>query len=477
MTTRLRLDGTTVVDTRDGTLTPNRSILIEGDRIVGIEPAGAPPDDPAVRTVDVTGTFTVPGYNDMHVHALGPDDPSGTLALMLANGITGIRQMSGSAALLAQRRAGTLPIGPAAPELLIMPGEVLTPFNAGSVDAVTAEVRRQADDGADFIKVGVVSGTVFFAAIAAAARVGLPIVGHLQNGVDAAEASRAGFMAVEHLGPGDPIWISSSTEETALRADSAQSPGPKVPQVKLPSFLQKAVRKAVLARMRQLLVNPAARADARGVARLQRAFDTYSEAKCRALAERLVADGTWQVPTLVRLRTQQLADLPEYPADPNLRYVPQDTVRSWHKATGTFAKQSAAVRATYRAAYQRQLHLTKLFDDNGVRMLAGTDDGGWEVPGFALHQEFDELAAAGLTPLRILRMTTALAAEFLGRTDTMGRVATGMAADLVLLGANPVADVANLHRVDGVVRAGAYHSRADLDGLLARVEAGHGFLR
>ena len=70
-------------------------------------------------------------------------------------------------------------------------------------------------------------------------------------------------------------------------------------------------------------------------------------------------------------------------------------------------------------------------------MLAGSDSGGaaWEVPGIALHQEFDELAKAGLPPLRILQMTTWDAADFLGATDVMGTVDAGKHADLVLLDA------------------------------------------
>jgi hypothetical protein len=75
----------------------------------------------------VGGKFVVPGYNDMHSHALNLADPSGSSALMLAEGITGFRQMSGSPALLKKRREDALPIGPAAPALLEAPGTILTP--------------------------------------------------------------------------------------------------------------------------------------------------------------------------------------------------------------------------------------------------------------------------------------------------------------------------------------------------------------
>ena len=100
-------------------------------------------------------------------------------------------------------------------------------------------------------------------------------------------------------------------------------------------------------------------------------------------------------------------------------------------------------------------------------MLAGSDSGGaaWEVPGIALHQEFDELARAGLSPLRILQMTTWDAAEFLDATDVMGTVDAGKHADLVLLDANPVESADHLHRIAGVIRSGRYYGPADLDAI------------
>ena len=105
-------------------------------------------------------------------------------------------------------------------------------------------------------------------------------------------------------------------------------------------------------------------------------------------------------------------------------------------------------------------------------MLTGTDFGGqWIVSGFSLHHEFDLLARAGVSPLRILRMTTLDPAIFLHREATMGTVEPGKNADLVLLEADPTKAVANLHRVWAVVRAGRYLTRADLDGIESRARA------
>jgi imidazolonepropionase-like amidohydrolase len=175
------------------------------------------------------------------------------------------------------------------------------------------------------------------------------------------------------------------------------------------------------------------------------------------------------------LRTQQFGDDPAYRDDPNNRFATKGTLKGWRKAAKEYASRPEAVRSAYRNLYARQLQLVRTFDDEGVPMMAGSDVGGsgWEIPGFALHQEFDQLAAAGLTPLRILQMTTINAAEFLGRTDTMGTVEPGKDADIVLLQANPIDNAANLHDIAGVVRAGRYYSSETLASTVETIAKTH----
>jgi imidazolonepropionase-like amidohydrolase len=180
------------------------------------------------------------------------------------------------------------------------------------------------------------------------------------------------------------------------------------------------------------------------------------------------------VPTLIRLKTSELADAPESNNDPNLRYIPSEEVRLWRATAGTFIdKFSPAFRNVLRDHYAIHLKLVKLFDASGVKMTRGDDAGGaqWILPGFALHQEFDEFAMARVSPLHILQDATLNGAEFLGRTSTMGSVEVGKNADLVVLDANPVASVESLHKIDAVVRAGFYFSRDDLKAMKDKVLA------
>jgi Amidohydrolase family len=466
--TQLLIRGVTVVDPRDGSLQAGQDVRIAGEQIVSVEPAGDVPT--AVRVVDAAGQYLVPGFNDMHAHPLGAGDPSGGLDLMLAHGVTGFRQMSGSGRLLKDRAAGTLmPAG--APRLLAMPGTVLTPFNAGSAAAAAATVRAQRDLGADFIKAALVTSEVFYAAQQECGRLGIPILGHLPNGIDVARASGEGVRSVEHLGPGVSLLACCSSQAQAVRDAVAAQPAPRMPKVPpvLMAFLE-----PVAARMiGKLIINPLNRSSPSDVSILQQAASTFVPKAAAALAAHLVGDGTWQVPTLIRSKTMHRCDDPAFRREPALRYMAPATLKGWSEAAKKFSGFPAAARQTFRDAYDVLLNLTKVLDEAGVPMLAGSDSGGaaWEVPGLALHQEFDELARAGLPPLRVLQMTTWNAAEFLGTTGVMGSVAPGKHADLVLLEANPVESTDHLHRIGGVVRGGRYLGPADLEALKEKVAA------
>lgn len=467
---RIRLDGGTIVNPRDGALVVGKSILIDKGRIVAIDEV-ARRDDPTVQRVDASGKFVVPGFNDMHTHVLELEDPSGALALMLAEGVTGFRQMSGSAKLLEERRSDSLPIGRLAPALLEMPGDILTPLNASSAEDVATEIGLQKRQGADFIKAGLMSAEVFRAALKEAGRVGIAFLGHLQEGVGAAEAAEAGFKSVEHLGPGATVWVGCSRVEAEFDNDASWLPKFKKPPFKIP-FL----RSLIMRRFQTMLVNPAAFAAPPYVARMQRAMETYDEGKCNALVARFAAAGTWHVPTLVRLRTQELADAPEYQQHTYLEYMPRKKIKTWRKVTERFRRLPPVMRATFAGAYPRQLKLTQSLAQGGVRMMTGTDGGWLAAPGLTLQEEFIELGKAGLSPLKILQMTTINAAEYLGRSGTMGTIEVGRDANMVVLDANPLEKVENLSRISAVWRAGFHYPRAELEALKRRVAKGRGYL-
>jgi imidazolonepropionase-like amidohydrolase len=120
-----------------------------------------------------------------------------------------------------------------------------------------------------------------------------------------------------------------------------------------------------------------------------------------------------------------------------------------------------------------EMEMTLAMHKAGVPLLAGTDTaaGVYVVPGFSLHEEMELFVQAGLTPMEALQTATSNPARFLGTETTMGSVAPGKIADLVLLDADPTVDIHNARKIEGVVLAGKYFARNDLDHLLSQVQS------
>ena len=456
------LDNITVVDPRHGKLQRGMAVVIDAGKIVQVVRAHRVAVSGAAQLIDASGKFVVPGYLDMHAHPLNSSSPETSLPLMLASGITGFRQMVGSPEQLEKRRQGQ-PLTPTvSPELLLIPGPVLAGPAVATPEAVIAEIRKQKAEGADFIKVVDLPPATYLAALDEAKADGLTVAGHLVPTLDVRDAARHGMRAIEHLGPTISMLLACSTDEAAIRKAMAEAPPPPVRiAFNLPA-----------AALKRLTANPVLLTDKNGMATMQRVVATYSEAKCRELAKLLIQSGTWQVPTLVRLEAMNHGDDDELRNNPDLSFMPADERQMWKDVGDNFEKKfTPAEKQTLSDLYALQLKLFKLFDTVGMPMLTGTDFGGqWLVPGKSLHREFDVMGKAGASPLHVLQMTTINGAKFLGREATMGTVEPGKDANLVVLDANPLASIQNLHRINAVVRGGNYYSRAALDAITQQAE-------
>jgi len=106
----------------------------------------------------------------------------------------------------------------------------------------------------------------------------------------------------------------------------------------------------------------------------------------------------------------------------------------------------------------------------GLPLLAGGDIGDADAR-FKLHAELAILVDQGLTPLQALQAATLNPARALQATDSLGTVAAGKLADLVLLDANPLADITNTTMINAVVANGRYFDRAALDAVVAQIQA------
>ena len=153
--------------------------------------------------------------------------------------------------------------------------------------------------------------------------------------------------------------------------------------------------------------------------------------------------------------------------DPGLPFWLRSAVEGWRKAAVTRATDSdSAARAAEERATKR-LGLIKRMYDAKIPFLAGTDaPQGYDlVPGASLHRELQLFVRAGLTPLQALQTATLNPALYFSKTGEWGTVAPGKVADLVVLRANPLIDIANTRAVAAVVADGRYYSPRELDRL------------
>lgn len=181
------------------------------------------------------------------------------------------------------------------------------------------------------------------------------------------------------------------------------------------------------------------------------------------------------MPTLVWERGQWLIDAIDKSHDPLIRYAPAAWKdRTWPMFTDSILKDMDTDPLPIRQKFvQMELDMTLAMFKAGVPFMAGTDTaaGVHVFPGFSLYEELALFVQAGLTPMQALQTPTLNPAKFLGREAELGTLEKNKIADLVLLDANPLSDIGNTRRIQGVVLAGRYFSSRDLDRMLNRAAA------
>lgn len=432
----------TVIDATEAPARADMTVVVTGDRIRAVGKSGEVVVPTGAQVVDGKGKYLIPGLWDMHVHTAGPS----FLPLYLANGVTGVRDMhaldpGATFGLRKQVQEGKLP-GPrivAAGPLVDGP----TPFVPGSLVAANAAegreaVRKLRKMGADFVKVYTKLSREAYLAIAdEAKKQGLPFAGHLPESVSAAEASDLGQKSIEHL---TGVELACSDREDELRREAVAA-------------LSKGDNQAAMEQLGHIGA---------------RAADSISDKKARALYARFVRNGTWHVPTLTVLHSLASLDDPKFTADPRVKYMPPAFLSYW-----SLMKLPPETAAGLKRRYKGTTSLVRAMHQAGVPFLAGTDTPGvpYVFPGFSLHDELALLVAnGGFTPLEALQAATRDPARFLAREKDLGTVEPGKLADLILLDADPLADIHNTTKIAAVVANGRLLPRPELDRMLADVE-------
>jgi imidazolonepropionase-like amidohydrolase len=135
---------------------------------------------------------------------------------------------------------------------------------------------------------------------------------------------------------------------------------------------------------------------------------------------------------------------------------------------------SAEAAKWYGEQFEFDLKLARAMHAAGVPMLAGSDSlDPFNYPGSGLHEELKLLVRAGFSPMEALQAATINPARFLGRDDAdgFGTLEPGRLADIVLLDADPLADIANTQRISAVVTNGRLLDRAELNRLLEQARS------
>jgi tetratricopeptide (TPR) repeat protein len=198
-----------------------------------------------------------------------------------------------------------------------------------------------------------------------------------------------------------------------------------------------------------------------------------SPEKAAVLFATLKRNGTWQCPTLTVLHSIAYLDDPTFTNDPRLKYMPRWTRIAWDpaRARQMYGRSSDEDLAFAKKEFQKDLELVGAMQKAGVGILAGTDtSNAFCMPGFSLHDELGFLVRAGLTPVQALQTATLNPARFLGIEKDFGTIEKGKVADLVLLDANPLDDIANTKKIAAVIYGGKVFSRTQLDKMLSDME-------
>jgi imidazolonepropionase-like amidohydrolase len=435
----------TVVPMDRERLVEHQTVVVQNGRITAMGASQSVRFPATAQEIDGRGKFLMPGLTDMHVHFVRealPETPQTSssnaavrrsgipasaskdhelenraYALMLvANGVTTVRNMWGSETIdtLAKEINSSDLIGPH----IYSTGPITDGNPPVWESSRIVETPPQAEDAVrsdkqkGYVAIKVynrLSKDGYDAIIAAARRQGLPVVGHAPASIGLEGAIAARQDSIEHLDGFLPLLAldGSLTAERLQHADLK----------KLPSIVQ-AIKAADVWICPTVVVYDARRTDPEGL----------EEASF--------------VPPDVFARYDRM--YPNHATDP--RATPQG-------------------HAVFLA-------IVTALHSGGAHLLLGTDTMKvGTLPGYSLREELENFAAAGLTPYQAIRAGTADAAKFLHQENEFGLVAKGLRADLILVDANPLADVKNVSKLAGVMAGGRWFSAVDLNRQLVALRA------
>lgn len=398
---------------------PNAAVVVREGRIesIGLRTDFQLPE--RTREVDVSGKWIIPGLIDAHVH-LAPA-ASWARSRFLAWGVTTVRDAHGGMGSLSTLKRRSSKLTPEGPRVYAA-GAMIDGLPATYTDAIAVNsesdarkgVDRLVSAGADFIKVYTRIDPPLLRAIVDEARAfNLNVTGHLGM-TDAVAAAKAGIASIEHL---------TGVPEAASRSPSS-------------------------------LLTAHYRGFFPGWTAFERSWAGLDSEALTRVANRLAESKITLIPTLVLHETLSRLDEAGM-RDPAFQDVPEAQQKEWD-VRGLIARAGWAEDdfEAFRKSRANQDLFVRLFAAAGGRLAAGTDAANQMlVPGSSEHREMELLVRAGLTPREAIRAATRNAAVLIG-VDSLGLLAPGKVADLVVLSRDPLADIRNTRAVAAVMSRG-----------------------
>ena len=397
------------------TVTAGQTVIVEDGVITSIANVDVAAVPEGATVVDGTDRYLLPGLTEMHAHVTGIGQVERLFQLFLANGVTTIRGMLGRPShleLRADLAAGRV-VGPR----LITSGPSLNGNTVSGAADGERKVREQHAAGYDFLKIHPGLTAEEFNAIANTANeLNMPFAGHVPASVGVPAALEKGIATIDHL---------DGYMAALLPANFDTSGG-------YGGFFG-----VMLA-------------------------DQVEEGRLGDIVAATVEAGVANVPTETLFEQWVSAEpAADIGARPEMRYVPEQTVEQWIRTKNDTVNERGFDPAVAAHAIELRRRLIRQLHEAGGLLLLGSDAPQvFNVPGFSIHRELELMVAAGLTPYEALQSGTTAPAAFFGIDS--GTVEVGKPAELMLLDANPLADITNSRRVHGVVVQGRWHQSREL---------------
>ena len=419
---------------------PHQTVIVRNGTIAQIGDSKRIKIPKDAQKIDGAGKYLIPGLTDMHVHLFSDDEFPDKLAedefkIMVAHGVTTIRLMTGTPEQLVLRRKSAN--GEIVAPTIYAASPQFTGRKSSNAHVVTTEAEARAavikskQDGYDYIKVTTfLKPEVYEAIVDEAAKQNIRVVGHADSRTVGLARALKARQQIEHL----DSYLEALLPETAPVKGSVSD---------------------------IYLYNP----------KNWESIDYIDESKIPEIARATVQANPFTTPTLHLFkftfgkgRTEE-----SFRSQPDIRFYPPKVVDQWMAVSKRYLATAAPIekREKYIAIRNK---IVKAIYDAGGRVMAGSDTPEWLLLyGYTLHLEVVDLRDAGLSNYAALEAATRNPALFFGTLNQTGTIEKNKRADLLLLDANPLEDIANTQKRAGVMLKGKYYSQVELNKWLDEI--------